>query len=270
MAAGGSARDEARRSRDRAERLVRRAELFEQGASGELETAQVLEALGPEWATFHDCRWPGRRYANIDHVVVGPGGIFVIDSKNWTGDITVDRGALRQNGRSRERAVANAADASLAVAELAGPDANLVRPVLCFVGNHDLAGSARDVLICSTSNLVRMLGTREEVLDADGVVEAATRLEARLVQRPAPRTESGDLPATNPHEDLAVAVRSAPARGSRRSPKPRSGSRRTGDPSLRRLFAFLVGVLVLLAAIPTVIPWLGTLVASLLVNAAAR
>ena len=74
--------------------------------------------------------WPGRRFANIDHVVVGPGGVFVIDSKNWSGDVRVVEGTLRQNGRSREKAVASAADASLAVAELVGPHADSVRSVL--------------------------------------------------------------------------------------------------------------------------------------------
>ena len=89
MKAGESARQEARRARERADRLARRAEMFEKGAAGETRTAEALAALGPEWVVLHDQRWPGRRLANIDHVVIGPGGIFVIDSKNWSGDLRV-------------------------------------------------------------------------------------------------------------------------------------------------------------------------------------
>ena len=70
------------------------------------------------WTVFHDVRWPGRKYANIDHVAVGPSGIFVIDSKNWSGMITIRDNVLRQSGRAREEAVVGAAEAALAVARV--------------------------------------------------------------------------------------------------------------------------------------------------------
>ena len=123
--AGESAREVARRAREKAERLNKRADMFEQGAEGEAATAEVLATLPPGWTSLHDVRWPGRRLANVDHVLIGPGGVFVIDSKNWTGRITVEGGHLRQNGYSREKAVAGAADAALAVAELISPYASL-------------------------------------------------------------------------------------------------------------------------------------------------
>ena len=63
---------------------------------------------------FHDVRWPGRRRANLDHVVVGPSGVFVVDTKNWSGRIEVRVGVLRQDGRSREKAVTGVADAARA------------------------------------------------------------------------------------------------------------------------------------------------------------
>jgi hypothetical protein len=117
--AGESARAVAKRQREKAERLSRSAELYERGAEGEQATADALKLLPRDaWTVFHDVRWPGRRYANVDHVVVGPPGVFVIDSKNWSGSVTVRDDVLRQDGRSRERYVAAAADSALAVAEL--------------------------------------------------------------------------------------------------------------------------------------------------------
>lgn len=69
---------------------MRAAELYERGADGEAATAQALDALPKDqWTVFHDVRWPGRKLANVDHVVVGPGGVFVIDSKNWSGRVEV-------------------------------------------------------------------------------------------------------------------------------------------------------------------------------------
>lgn len=117
--AGESAHESARRQREKAERLLRSAELHEKGAEGERVTAAVLDRLpGEEWTVIHDVRWPGRRFANVDHVVIGPSGVFVVDSKNWSGRIEVRDQVLRQNGYKREPAVAGAAEAALAVARL--------------------------------------------------------------------------------------------------------------------------------------------------------
>lgn len=167
--AGESASDAARRMREKAERLARSAERWERGAVGERATAEVLDRLPrTEWTVFHDVRWPGRRLANVDHVAIGPPGVFVIDSKNWSGSIGVRDNVLRHNGRKREPAVANAAEAALAVAgltRLVRPD--LVFPVLCFVRDEQITGWARDVMVCSTANLQQMLLTRPRVLEAD-------------------------------------------------------------------------------------------------------
>ena len=179
--AGESAREEARRARIKAERLARRAEMFERGAEGESATAGVLSMLPADWTVIHDVRWPSRRLANIDHVVVGPGGIFVIDSKNWSGEVTVKNGHLRQNRRSREKVVASCADAGLAIAELAGPHAGHVNPVLSFATDQAMTGWCRDVMVCSTPTLLEMLLSRPMVLGPMEVRDASLRLDARLL-----------------------------------------------------------------------------------------
>lgn len=49
------------------------------GIEGELATAQLLTPLLAEgWQLFHDI--PGKR-GNIDHVLVGPGGVYTIETK---------------------------------------------------------------------------------------------------------------------------------------------------------------------------------------------
>ena len=61
---------------------------WQSGAEGERQTAQSLAALRQHgWLVLHDLHWPGRPFANIDHIAVGPGGVVVIDSKNWSGRI---------------------------------------------------------------------------------------------------------------------------------------------------------------------------------------
>ena len=189
MGAGDSARNEAQRVRERAARLQRRAEMFDKGADGEAATAKALSRLGRDWVVLHDVQWPGRRLANIDHVVVGPGGIFVIDTKNWAGRLSVDGDVLRQDGRSRERTVAAAADAALAVAELAPAYASLVRPVLCFARDENLSGWMGGVMVCSTSNVKRMLTSRPPLLVSARVKEVATRFDMQLRSATEPRPQ---------------------------------------------------------------------------------
>ncbi|MGH3336611.1 MAG: nuclease-related domain-containing protein [Nocardioides sp.] len=180
--AGESARDVAQRQRAKAERLTRSAALWERGAEGEAAVAAALAQLPTEtWNVFHDVRWPGRRYANVDHIVVGPAGVFVVDAKNWSGRVTARDDVLRQNGFSRERDVAGAAEAGLAVAGLVPLlKPQHVHPVLCFVRDEELSGWARDVMVCSTSNVVRMLTSRPEVLAEHQVNELRLELDLGL------------------------------------------------------------------------------------------
>jgi len=180
--AGESARAMAPRHRARAEALLRKAEAFERGAAGEENTARSLAAL-PEldWRVFHDVHWPGRRYANIDHVVVGPGGVFVVDSKAWSGGIEVAEGVLRQNGHRRERHVLAAMDAAAAVAELVpGLDPSMVKPVLCFDREQPVFGWSHEVLVCSTVNVATLLSSRPRILEPGTLHATAETLAQSL------------------------------------------------------------------------------------------
>jgi hypothetical protein len=194
--------------------------MFERGADGEQATADALAALPKQtWTCFHDVRWPGRKLANVDHVVVGPPGVFVIDSKNWSGSISLQDNVLRQNGRSREKDVAAAAESALAVAALAPllrPD--LVKPALCFVRQEELSGWARDVMICSTANVVRMLASRPRVLTDDEVRHLTLDVDAGL------RAASAAAPGPSPRRMPATPARPhAPKPRSRVSRRRRSG-----------------------------------------------
>jgi hypothetical protein len=58
---------------------------WRRGSAGERRTAQLLGPLEQHgWAVLHDLAVPGS-WANIDHLVIGPGGVFVIDSKQHRG-----------------------------------------------------------------------------------------------------------------------------------------------------------------------------------------
>ena len=67
------------------------------GAAGEEWTAGELKKLGPDWRVYHDIP---DGHANWDHIVIGPTGVFAIDSKNLSQPATVDATGLR-SGRLR-------------------------------------------------------------------------------------------------------------------------------------------------------------------------
>ena len=57
------------------------------GAEGEEKVAEYLKLLGDSYQVIHDVVLPGR-IGNIDHIVLGENGIFVVETKNHKGYIT--------------------------------------------------------------------------------------------------------------------------------------------------------------------------------------
>jgi Nuclease-related domain len=75
------------------------ARAWRRGAAGERRTARLLVPLERHgWAVLHDLAVP-RSQANIDHLVIGPGGVFVIDSKQYRGRLQLDPSGRLWHGR---------------------------------------------------------------------------------------------------------------------------------------------------------------------------
>jgi hypothetical protein len=63
------------------------ARAWQRGAHGERQTARLLDRLHQDgYQVLHDLAMPGSA-ANVDHLAIGPSGVFVIDSKQWTGQV---------------------------------------------------------------------------------------------------------------------------------------------------------------------------------------
>jgi Nuclease-related domain len=72
---------------------------WRRGAAGERRTARLLAPLERQgWAVLHDLAIPASA-ANIDHLVIGPGGVLAIDSKQFRGRLRVDRDGMVWHGR---------------------------------------------------------------------------------------------------------------------------------------------------------------------------
>jgi len=91
MAAGDSATFEAEHQRLLAQEHARLAETaremhrrFSAAAYSERRLSHTLEALESRgYTVLADRRWPSSRKAQVDFIVAGPGGVFIVDAKQW-------------------------------------------------------------------------------------------------------------------------------------------------------------------------------------------
>jgi hypothetical protein len=99
VAAGESAAIEAERQRRLADEHARLASVagqmarnFAASARSEKRLARTLIELEPlGYSLLADRKWPGAARANIDLILVGPGGVIIVDAKSWR-EVTVAAG----------------------------------------------------------------------------------------------------------------------------------------------------------------------------------
>ncbi|PZF56524.1 nuclease [Curtobacterium sp. MCSS17_008] len=115
--AGESAGTEARRQRGlaaehrrRADEADQRAARFEIAERTESATAKVLAPLaGIGYHLLADRRWPGSRTAQVDMVVVGRAGVFIVDTKAWR-DVAVHNDRITRGQEDVTDDIARLAD----------------------------------------------------------------------------------------------------------------------------------------------------------------
>ncbi len=152
------------------------------GAEGEERLARVLEGLMESGVGYplHDRRMPGSR-GNIDHLFVGPGGVFVIDAKHFKGaDISIDYVGglfsprvefLKVDGRQRKGLLEGVLKQAEAVRETltSTPFAAIpVTPMLCFVDG--LLPARKSKRVAQGVQLVTLKGIAEH-LSRDGTLK---------------------------------------------------------------------------------------------------
>ncbi len=75
------------------------------GAVGEVTIGTLLKKFPDEFRVINDLAPP---FGNIDHIVVGPTGVFLIDTKNWRGVVSANvKGELLHNGKPTDKPYIN-------------------------------------------------------------------------------------------------------------------------------------------------------------------
>ena len=81
--------------------LERKRSAMRRVAAGEIQVGNILADLPDDFCVVNDLATP---FGNLDHVVVGPTGVFVLDTKNWRGVVSADgQGELLLNGQKTDK-----------------------------------------------------------------------------------------------------------------------------------------------------------------------
>jgi Nuclease-related domain len=155
---------------------------WRRGAAGEQRTARLLDPLEQHgWAVLHDLAVPGSQ-ANLDHLVIGPGGVFVVDSKQYRGRLQLDPSGRLWHGRypliPTLRAVEFEADRAVQI--LADPQ--VVVPIVAVHGAQVPWGKVvvEGVPVVSARRLPSMLRTLPAVLGPERVAVLANQARVRF------------------------------------------------------------------------------------------
>ncbi len=144
------------------------ARTWQRGAHGERHTARLLDRLTRDgYVVFHDLAVPGNTSANVDHLLIGPTGVFVIDSKQWTGSVHQGAdGLVWHNHYPLDRTLATVRWEAQTVGRVLG---TRTAALLCVHGAHVHGGGmdAQGVAIVPAHLLRSALGYDRVLSDVD-------------------------------------------------------------------------------------------------------
>jgi nuclease-like protein len=139
-----------------------------------------LERQG--WVVLHDLALPGSR-ANLDHLVIGPGGVFVIDSKQYRGRLQLDAVGKLWHGHYPLAPALRAASWEADQAAQVLPDSGMaVVPIVAVHGAQVPWGKVvvDGVRVVSARGLPSMLRTLPAVLEPERAIWLADRARIRF------------------------------------------------------------------------------------------
>jgi hypothetical protein len=157
--------------------LAQNARSWYLGALGEIVVSEKLEQLGEDWHVINGLP-AGVSGSDIDHVVVGPAGVFTINMKaHAEKKVRAAGNSLRLNGfkfNSVGDAQLAAASASKLLTAAVGRPIT-VTPLIVMVGLSQMHYGVRrrEVDVVTSSGIVRYLRRRKRVLSGDAIAEIA-------------------------------------------------------------------------------------------------
>jgi hypothetical protein len=166
-----------------------RVESYLVGARGEEWVARQLALLPAGYAVFNSAeplQQAQPAAIDYDHLVVGPSGIYVIETKNWRETVSVEDGKVLYNGQEPSRPpleqVKQTANALRRMLAEQLPRATELIPVLCFAGETPVSqptGTA-GVVVCNLRDLNQFILENSDAPLADADRTAVTESLKKL------------------------------------------------------------------------------------------
>lgn len=145
------------------------------GVLGERKVAEILNYLGSDMTVLHSVPI-GTQGADVDHLVIGPGGVFTINTKYHAGASIWTAGfGLQVNGTSRAKYLRSAAREAGQVENRLSAAAGFavpVYPVLAFVDPASFRKTAPnnidgvEILVTTADRILETINNRRELSDA--------------------------------------------------------------------------------------------------------
>jgi len=155
------------------------------GAEAELETARMLALLPSGFVVVNDLQFPG---FNVDHVVVGPTGVWVIETKPYFGTFKEAGDEMLLDGRPSSRDPrAQARAGAAAVSGVLHRETGMrwwVEPLVCLP-NATVQGGGREAIVVEGGQLlsrIRLAPVRLDGSHRDRIVEALGRRKGHALQ----------------------------------------------------------------------------------------
>ena len=160
---------------------VRRVESFFRGARGEERVASVLATLPDAYHVFNDFEAGGD---HIDHVVIGPTGVFSVETKTWKGAVEIVEGHVLVNGtlptRDPVTQAQREADKVRSAIKKIGFDVTVV-PIVCFASDTFAVDvtSCGSVKILNSNAINGWFSSQPEILPLNELARLVQLLETR-------------------------------------------------------------------------------------------
>ena len=157
------------------------------GADGEEEVARQLDKLPDGWCVLHAIP-VGEKGSDIDHVIIGPGGVFTLNTKNHSGgNIWVAQNSFMVNGQKTDylrnsRHEAKRATKLLSVA--CGFDVNVTPIIVVMASSMKVKAKPEGVEVVGRKLITKWLSSRPAVLTPDAVDRIFHHARRDLTWRP--------------------------------------------------------------------------------------
>lgn len=167
------------------------------GAQGEITVGKLLATLPPDWTAFHAVPI-GKNDTDIDHILVGPGGIFTINTQHhcgkhiWVGSRTV---TVSGHKKAYLPAAEHEAERVSTVLRERMPLVAPVQPVVALVDAKQITFRQKpeQVKVLDARGLLSWLERLQPVLSEAEIAEAVVILDSPATWREHPCPPAADV-----------------------------------------------------------------------------